>query len=195
MIYVDSSRIATIRRRRPKCSPARPIPYLQRGWKKTYFVEGRAMKQKCLQVLIADPDHQCRDSLKLQFQSAGYEVALAVSGADVALQYELEAPNVLILDTQIPDMDAFDLCESIRRESIESDVVVIILSELSEEMNQVQLEQRADYVGADYLVIKPCKENQIVEFVSDLIDQSEGNELTNRSVFPTCVSWPTTHNT
>ena len=151
------------------------------------------MKQKCLQVLIADPDHQYRDALKLQFQSAGYGVTLADSGADVALQYDLEAPNVLILDTQIPDMDAFDLCESIRHESTESDVVVIILSEISNEMNQDQLELRADYVGADDLIIKPCTESQIVESVSELIDQSGEEESSGRGVFPTCVSWPTTH--
>ena len=191
MLSADTNWIVTIRRTRPDCSPARPNPFRRMARSEAYLGERKAMKKKRIQVLLADTDHQCRDALKLKFQDAGFHVIIADSGADVALQCDLEPPNVLILDTQLPDMDAFDLCESIRRDSSETDMIVIIVTELSEELNQNQLEQRVEYVGADHFVIKPYESRQMVELVNELIEEIANDRPTTQPVFPTRVSWPT----
>lgn len=151
------------------------------------------MKPKCLQVLIADPKKQIPESLLQQIIESGCRVMLADTGTDVAMQCDMESPDVLILDTRLPDMDTFDLCESIRRESPDSDMVVIILADASEEFNQHELQQRIEYVGADYFFIKPLQKQQFSELIDELIEDSICQGTSNFSSFPTRVSWPTSN--
>jgi len=151
------------------------------------------MKPKCLQILIADPKKQIPESYMQQIADSGCRVMVADTGADVAMQCDMESPDVLILDTQLPDMDAFDLCESIRREDPDSDMIVVILADASEELNPHELEHRIEFVGADYFFIKPLKNRDLSELIEEFIENSNYQGTSNFSSFPTRVSLPTSH--
>lgn len=151
------------------------------------------MKPKCLQILVADPEKQIPVSLLQKITESGCRVMLADTGADVAMQCDMESPDVLILDTRLPDMDTFDLCESIRRESPDSDMIVIILADESEEFNQHEVQQRIEFVGADYFFIKPLPLKPFQVLIDELIEDSIYQGTSNYSSFPTRVSWPTSN--
>jgi CheY-like chemotaxis protein len=49
------------------------------------------------------------------FRAAGYEVVNAASGADALTAVRQYTPSVALLDARLPDIDTFDLCETLKR--------------------------------------------------------------------------------
>lgn len=193
MYSSDTRWIVTVRRTRSRFSPARPASACVSGRGVHFFSEAGMMKPKCLQIMIADPKQQIPELFMQQLADTGCRVMVADTGADVAMQCDMESPDVLILDTQLPDMDTFDLCESIRRENPDSDMIVVILADESEELNQHELEHRIEYVGADYFFIKPLKKRDLSALIEELMEDSTYQGTSNFSSFPTRVSLPTSY--
>jgi DNA-binding response OmpR family regulator len=68
-----------------------------------------------VRVLCVDDDAYLTDLLRYALTTAGYIVQMAHTGA-TALQYaQSNPPDVAIVDVNLPDMDGFALCSSIRR--------------------------------------------------------------------------------
>ncbi len=63
------------------------------------------MKEK-FTILIADRNPHVREFLKREMATEGYEVRLAENGREVLkLAYQTEAPDLLILDPDMPDTE------------------------------------------------------------------------------------------
>ena len=63
------------------------------------------MKEK-FTILIADRNPHVREFLKREMVTEGYEVRLAENGREVLkLTYQTEAPDLLILDPDMPDTE------------------------------------------------------------------------------------------
>jgi two-component system KDP operon response regulator KdpE len=81
-------------------------------------------------------------------RSRGYEVEGASTGGDAMSALDARAPDVVILDLGLPDVDGLDMCARIRSRS---DVPIIVLSARGAEQQKVAALDR----GADDYVTKP----------------------------------------
>ena len=103
-----------------------------------------------MKVLLVDDDRELVDLLRHAFQRDGYKVVTAYDG-EVALQaFQLEAPNLVILDLTMPKRHGLDVLKEIRRRS---NVPVLILSVQSDEEKVVE----ALDLGADEYLFKPFR--------------------------------------
>ncbi len=99
-------------------------------------------------VLVIDDDPSLLRALPLGLKSFGHEVTTANTGHRGLSRAALTAPDVIVLDIGLPDMDGMEVCRTIRGWS---DVPIIILSATGAENKKVAVLD----AGANDYVTKP----------------------------------------
>ncbi len=101
-----------------------------------------------LRVLVVDDEPPIRKLLRVGLSAHGYQILEAANGKS-ALELLNQAPNLVILDLGLPDMQGLDLLRTIRARN--ESVPIVVLSSRSDEAGKVQ----ALDLGADDYVTKP----------------------------------------
>ena len=99
-------------------------------------------------VLVVDDEPQIRRALRTSLEAHGYEVATVGTGEEGVVGAAEQAPDLVLLDLGLPDIDG---TEVIRRVRAFSDVPVIVLSVRESQSDKVA----ALDAGADDYVTKP----------------------------------------
>jgi two-component system, OmpR family, KDP operon response regulator KdpE len=99
-------------------------------------------------ALVIDDEVQIRRFLRAGLELHDFAVLEAKTGADGLRIATLKAPDLVILDLGLPDMDGSDIVERLRGWSA---VPIIVLSVRSSETEKVRLLE----LGADDYVVKP----------------------------------------
>src|SRR3984885_15431699 len=100
-------------------------------------------------VLLIDDEPKIRRFLRAGFELHGFSVLEAENAADGLKAATFSAPDLVILDLDLPDLHGSEVLEGLRSWS---NVPAIILSLVSEEDQKVRLWQ----AGAEDDVVKPC---------------------------------------
>jgi DNA-binding response OmpR family regulator len=101
-----------------------------------------------MKVLVADDDRDLRDLVGFTLTQAGYLVIKAADGTGALRSVAEEAPDLVILDINMPGASGFQVCEVVRRNSR---VPIMMLTVRGEEEDLV----RALELGADDYLTKP----------------------------------------
>ncbi len=101
-----------------------------------------------LRVLVVDDEPPIRKLLRMGLTAQGYQTLEAPNGK-VALELLGQAPDLVILDLGLPDMQGHDLLRTIRARN--ESVPIVVLSSRGDEAGKVQ----ALDLGADDYVTKP----------------------------------------
>ena len=99
-------------------------------------------------VLVVDDDRALLRAMRVGLAARGHEVSVAASGGEGLAKVAGEAPEVVVLDLGLPDLDGLEVCRRIRGWS---DVPVVVLSADGLEARKVA----ALDLGADDYVTKP----------------------------------------
>jgi DNA-binding response OmpR family regulator len=97
-----------------------------------------------------------RDALEFE----GFRVVSASRGKDGVALWKSDAPDAIILDLMLPDMNGYAVCEQIRRGPARAGAVVpiIMLTARSQESDKI----RGLDAGADDYVTKPFSVNELI---------------------------------
>jgi two-component system KDP operon response regulator KdpE len=99
-------------------------------------------------VLIIDDDRDLLNVCSVGLHAFGHEVWTAGTGSDGIAEAAIRAPDVIVLDLGLPDMDGMEVCRRIRTWS---DVPIVVLSaDGSEDRKVAALDD-----GADDYMTKP----------------------------------------
>lgn len=104
-------------------------------------------------VLIVEDYRPLADTLEYQLTRAGYEVFRAADGAEALNQAKLKQPDVVFLDVDLPVLSGVDVCKQLRADPDTRETLILMLSALGEESDQVI----GFAVGADDYVVKPVE--------------------------------------
>src|SRR3954469_16820444 len=107
-----------------------------------------------MKVLLVDADHDLIDVMTYALRRDGYAVVSAADGLQALERVRTEKPDIILLETQLPKLDGFEVCRRIRHES---DVPIIMLSQRGDEQDVLRGLQR----GADDYVTKPFSLKQL----------------------------------
>ena len=99
-------------------------------------------------ILVVDDEHAIVRSLSAALQARGYRVDAARTGSEALDRTASTAPDLIVLDLGLPDIDGIEVCRQIRAWS---DVPIIVLT--AEGADDVKV--RALDEGADDYVTKP----------------------------------------
>lgn len=118
-------------------------------------------------ILIVDDEPKVARLARDYLEKNGYRVLTAGDGPSALAAARREKPDLVILDLMLPHIDGREVCRILRRES---DVPIIMLTALSEEIDQVTgLE-----IGADDYIVKPFSPRALVARARALLRRTRG---------------------
>lgn len=115
-------------------------------------------------VLVIDDDKGVTDMLRLALPLKGFKVAAANSGREGIEAVRHEAPDAVILDLMIPDIDGWQVCRAIREFS---QIPILVLSAVIDP-DKVDLVKKQ---GANDYLAKPAGLDQLVAHLHKLTSQ------------------------
>ena len=119
-------------------------------------------------ILVVDDEPKVARLTRDYLEKNGFRVSTAGDGQSALTFARREKPDLVILDLMLPHIDGREVCRILRRES---DVPIIMLTALSEEIDQVTgLE-----IGADDYITKPFSVRTLVARVRALLRRTRGD--------------------
>jgi len=116
-------------------------------------------------ILIVDDDDNLREVVRYALDRAGFSVREATDGRHAMREFGTRAPDLVVLDVLMPEMDGIEVCRAIRRTS---QVPIVFLSSRDEEVDRVLgLE-----LGGDDYVTKPFSPRELVSRVKAVLRRS-----------------------
>ena len=79
-------------------------------------------------ILIVDDDAQMLDMVELVLRREGFNVYRAFSAQDALAQIEQDAPDLLLIDSLLPDIDGIALCRKLRSQTTTANTPIIFLT-------------------------------------------------------------------
>lgn len=99
-------------------------------------------------ILVVDDELSVIKFLRANLEAKGYKVFAAINGAEALQTFEMELPDLVILDIMMPGVDGFEVCRQLRAWS---QVPIIMLSARGDESDKVKCLD----LGADDYITKP----------------------------------------
>jgi type II secretory ATPase GspE/PulE/Tfp pilus assembly ATPase PilB-like protein/CheY-like chemotaxis protein len=104
-------------------------------------------------VLLVEDEDQLRRVMKDLLQREGYRVAEARDGIQALDEVDRSAPDVIILDLNLPGLDGYGVLQQLRSRPATREIPVMVLTAKGDEDNEVRVFE----LGADDFVTKPFR--------------------------------------
>jgi PAS domain S-box-containing protein len=114
-------------------------------------------------VLIVDDIATNREVIAELLSRTGFDIRLAASGEEAVAMHDAWAPDLVLMDLRMPGMGG---AEAIRRIRATSKPVIIVALTASIDPST---RHRAHEVGADALLLKPWREDEILTTIGSLL--------------------------
>jgi pilus assembly protein CpaE len=117
-------------------------------------------------ILVVDDDANVQRLLQYTLKQEGYDVVSASDGAEGFRLWGAEAPDLILLDVQLPKLDGYQVAAKIRSEEGGASHVPIIMLTAEREVEQKVRGLRA---GADDYLIKPFHPAELLARIKSLL--------------------------
>jgi twitching motility two-component system response regulator PilH len=109
-------------------------------------------------VMVVDDSAADLENLKKIVSDAGYSVITATSGSEALQKAKQYKPDLIFLDVVMGDVDGFEVCRSMGKDSEIKNIPVIFVTSKNQKADRVW----AELQGGKGLVGKPYTPEQIV---------------------------------
>jgi two-component system, OmpR family, alkaline phosphatase synthesis response regulator PhoP len=109
-------------------------------------------------VLIVDDDVDILEFVTLNLSNEGFKVYTASNGLEAIQRARDIAPDLIILDVMMPEMDGVEACIRLRKIPSLDDTVIVFLSARHEDYSQIA----GLNAGADDYITKPIRPKLLV---------------------------------
>jgi two-component system KDP operon response regulator KdpE len=117
-------------------------------------------------ILVVDDEERMVRFIRLNLEHDGFQVSEAFNGKEAIAKIRDVTPDLILLDVMMPDLDGFEVLETVREVS---NVPVIMLTAKGEEDDRV----RGLELGADDYVTKPFSPRELVSRVKAVLRRTE----------------------
>lgn len=115
-----------------------------------------------MKVLVVDDDPAMTELLCLLLKPATTDVYIANTGKDGLALVDEKKPDVIILDLMMPEMDGYEVCQTIRKTN---NTPILVLSAL----DMPGMVSKALDAGADDYLIKPVTSSILIAHINNLL--------------------------
>lgn len=106
-------------------------------------------------LLIVDDNKQITSILEEYARKEGYITIIALDGEEALELFEIEKPDIILLDVMMPKKDGFTVCREIRSQS---NLPIIMITARGEDFERIMgLE-----IGADDYIVKPFSPGEVM---------------------------------
>jgi two-component system KDP operon response regulator KdpE len=118
-------------------------------------------------ILVVDDEERMVRFIRMNLEHDGFQVNEAFNGKQAIQKLRDVTPDLILLDIMMPDLDGFEVLETVREIS---NVPVIMLTAKGEEDDRVRGLER----GADDYVTKPFSPRELVSRIRAVLRRTEG---------------------
>ena len=124
-------------------------------------------------ILTVDDDPHIREVINVALRKAGMAVVEAGDGKEALARFASDAPDLIVLDIGMPELDGLEVCRQVRKSS---EVPILFLTARDEEIDRVLgLE-----IGGDDYVTKPFSPRELVARVNVILRRAAPREAEAR---------------
>lgn len=117
-------------------------------------------------ILIVDDDAHIREVISVALTQAGHTVVTAANGLEGLASVKTYAPDLVVLDVGMPEMDGLEFCREIRKTS---ELPVLFLTARDDEIDRIV----GFEVGGDDYVTKPFSPRELVARVRAILKRAK----------------------
>ncbi|HYN33573.1 MAG TPA: response regulator transcription factor [Ilumatobacteraceae bacterium] len=126
-------------------------------------------------ILVVEDEASFVEALTIGLRREGFEVVVAVDGAEALERFDEINPDLVLLDVMLPKVSGIDVCRQLRKRT---QVPIIMVTAKGAEIDTVVgLE-----VGADDYVTKPYRLRELVARMRAVLRRSDTNTTTSSVV-------------
>jgi len=117
-------------------------------------------------ILLVEDEENMLDAIKTNLELENYEVVTAMSGDIAVKKFKQERFNLVVLDVMLPNMNGYQVCESIRSTNSETPILFLTAKDTSED------KIAGLKMGADDYMTKPFNLEELLLRVKVLVKHS-----------------------
>ncbi|MGE5474698.1 MAG: response regulator [Ignavibacteriales bacterium] len=115
-------------------------------------------------IYVVEDEQHIQQLIKYNLETTGFKVSVFNDGESALENYELDKPDMFILDIMLPGIDGLEICKKLRTNPKTKNVPIIMLTAKGEEFDRVLgLE-----LGADDYITKPFSVRELIARVKAL---------------------------
>jgi CheY-like chemotaxis protein len=119
-------------------------------------------------ALVADRDGDTRHHYAAALDTLVGTVTFAEDGRDALVQALACPPSLLVTSAHLPIIDGYELIKLLRHDALTNPMLMVMVTHDAVSANL----ERADRVGADLVVVKPCLPDTLHQAIRRLADRS-----------------------
>jgi DNA-binding response OmpR family regulator len=105
-------------------------------------------------ILVVDDERDVRGLLSDFLTEEGYRVILATNGAEAIGLAELENPEVILLDINMPGIDGIEVCKKLKAQEKTQFIPIIIITAMEDSGFIAYLEGANDFVSKPFNLVE-----------------------------------------
>jgi two-component system response regulator MprA len=121
-----------------------------------------------MRILVVDDERAVRESIERALRLEGYEVVQAADGAEALGSVAGQAPDAMVLDLMMPQVDGLEVCRQLRSEGDRLPILVLTARD------SVSDRVRGLDAGADDYLVKPFALDELLARLRALLRRSSG---------------------
>ncbi len=129
------------------------------------FGGNRTGKGKIHHILAVDDESHIVRLLEVNLRSDGYRVSTASSGAEAMAIIAVDRPDLVVLDVMMPEMDGFEVLQTLRKDHATRELPVIMLTANAQDADIF----RGWQSGLDCYLTKPFNPIELLSYVDSML--------------------------
>lgn len=130
-------------------------------------------------ILVVDDEQNIVDLIEMCLEAEGFSVEKSLTGQDALEKFKSLNPDLVVLDIMLPDIDGWEICRTIRKES---KMPIIMLTAREDETDRVVgLE-----IGADDYITKPFSPRELVARVKTVLRRTKPKDRQDKESLIKC---------
>jgi len=121
-------------------------------------------------IIVVDDEKDILNLVKRILTRGGFEVITALDGKEGLAKVYSEAPDLMILDINMPEMDGWEVCQKIRGDPLYKHLPIIMLTVRRTKEDQV----KGLDLGGDEYITKPFYPQELLARVKTVLQRASG---------------------
>lgn len=122
-------------------------------------------------ILVVDDEKAILDLVKRILTRGGFEVITASDGEEGLAKVYSEAPDLMILDINMPEMNGWEVCGKIRGDPLYKHLPIIMLTVRKKKEDQL----KGLDLGGDEYITKPFYPTELLARVKTVLQRASGS--------------------
>ncbi len=120
-------------------------------------------------ILLVDDEPEILKTVQKLLWVNGYETDIAVDGKDAMEKIAQGAPDLIVLDIMMPNVNGYQVCRSVRENPKTQSIPIIMLTAKAQNFDKFWGEE----VGATVYLTKPFDNKELLNTISKQLGKSD----------------------